>query len=501
MRVGLQDGALFGDQSLPGIKGFQAISLGWDHVAEHEWGIEKLQTLFGCKTKKLGFKGLKVNRLPATMTAVETEVSYRGETFPVFVLSTSERFSTDLKCVVDYMQHTFHDLDLGLDFWTAWDGSDFVLILRNSLQSDQDPGFQIFNLLKTSFEKKDIALFTSGKRNPFAGTGLIIAIYSRIPKESQTEAEKASIRKNLLAKRMAESKAIRAREAKIAEWKAAHPGADDTPWDACFLGEPTPNGLGLKFWLNPDHQSHLNANWITEKDVMDWVEGKPGAVIKSKELWDELNWMCSGVSYRTSLIGYNLHKFNRHPAQWKRPKGDGYYEKDHYGEDKYWYDGENMPKKALTKDKKLTPEFIKYVEQHVKAICIQDIRDQFEYSHRRDLSKLNSITHIRKEADDTLYGFFSALRLMGYETNRGACNTPAVRENFSWWRDLLIEESFWEFYIELGVAYEPWVKNGYAEFTKNNFLRYRKNGYKDQELDYAGLDDQIDTTQEPAGED
>jgi hypothetical protein len=471
MRAGHQDADIFGGyKDGTGLDSFVALSLGWDHVAEHEWGIEDLLSDFKCNTEKQGLAAYKINKLSENFVSGPVlDIDYCGEKIDLWVISNAEYIKDHPDRVKDYMEHKFHDDELDIDFWSAWDSRKFVLAIKQGSISDTR-SMQLYTMLHKAFLKKDIAIFTSGTKDPFAGQGLMLAIYSRIPKQVLSESKKEAAEKGVMARRMANSKAIKAREDKIAEWKAANLNCS-TPWDAIFLGDPSAHGLDLKFWLNPNHQNQLNAAWITESDVMDWVNGKVGKVIKSQALWDELLWECTRVSYRSSLIGFNLHRFNRYPAMYKRPKGDNYPDG--------WTPGSNMPK-ALDKNKKLTPEFVKYVEQHIKQLMIRDLEEQFESQHRGDLSKLNEITHVRTDVAERVSGFFEALRLLGYETRPGASNTPAVRENFSWWKELLEEESFWEFWIKLGVAYEPWVKNGYTEVSRELWHMYKKHGWKDE---------------------
>ena len=70
MRAGHQDGGVFGGyKDGTGIDSFVAISLGWDRVAEHEWGIKDLLNDFKCKTKKNGLAGFKINALPEHFTS------------------------------------------------------------------------------------------------------------------------------------------------------------------------------------------------------------------------------------------------------------------------------------------------------------------------------------------------------------------------------------------------------------------------------------------------
>jgi hypothetical protein len=496
MRAGVKDSDIFGGyKELTGVVGFTAISLGWDFVAEHEWGIKDILQDFGCNSKKTGFDSHKITKLSDIFYSGEMNILLPQETTErsLLVLASAYSIKDTPFSVTSYMTHRFHDDDLNFDYWSAWDGKGFVLVLEDTPTSKV-----IYEALQTAFKKKDIAIFTSGKDNPFSGAGFMLAIYSRIPKKAIDEVKKASIVSDLLQKRMNSSSAFKALLAKTEEWTKEHPGCD-SPYTYMFLGNPHIEGLGLKYWLNPEHQSYMNAAWVTDKDLMDWVEGEPGRIIKSQALWDELLWMCTKVSYRSNLIGSGLHKFNRYPAQHMQPKGKGYYADGHWGEDKYWIAGSNMPK-ALNKEKKLTPEFVQYVEQHIKQLLITDLRDQFRYNCSQDLTKLQEVTHIRRETDERVYGFFEALRLMGYETNEGACNTPEVRENFSWWRSLLGEEAFWDFWIELGVAYEPWVRNGYTEVTRIRYHQYKNHKWNDSDYGLSVLKDKLETDTDPIPE-
>ncbi len=64
MRAGHQDAGIFGGyKDGTGLDSFVALSLGWDHVAEHEWGIKDLLDDFKCNTKKQGLAAYKINKL------------------------------------------------------------------------------------------------------------------------------------------------------------------------------------------------------------------------------------------------------------------------------------------------------------------------------------------------------------------------------------------------------------------------------------------------------
>lgn len=227
------------------------------------------------------------------------------------------------------------------------------------------------------------------------------------------------------------------------QWRKNHPRFAGTPWDYFSLESMHED----RIWLNPGNQQHLNYGWLTVQDLRDWLNGTPGAVIKSKEHWDELLYMCS-MSHVFS-IGYNLEHFNLHPAKYLLPTGERLIRN---GKTEI---GTGFPKRMLLPDSKLSPEMIEAVEGHVKWLIHYDFNDQISLSNTSIMD-----LQVSRTCSEEIYGFFFALRCLGLEIIKdGACNIPAVRENFAWWIDLLKHEAKWEFLIENGIGYEPWIKN------------------------------------------
>ena len=493
MRAAVSDAAIVGTgKNLGDISG---ICLGYEHAAEHEWGVkdlynkfgitDKVKKLFGKPKQLLGFDAHKINKGSFHLFTTITKVD--GEDIPVIGLTSQDE--VDFGNLDHWMQRMFHDDDLDIDYWTAWSSDDFIVIMKGDMNSY---AFRLLEKLRAAAVEKDIAIFLNGRETPFSGTGLCIAIYSMLPKDHmQKVADEHKAQLAVDARRDA-MPAYKAWKAKKEEWAKLHPGCD-SPWTACsFSTARLASDTGeLIIWLNPDHQQHCNFGWLNEAAIWDWVNGIPGAVIKSKELWDELNWMC--LHQYSFSVGYELHLYNRHPAEYLLDPGQVY--QPDWNDPKTRQVGKGFPKKMLMAGsdkwdrKRLTPEMVKVVEGHIKWKLLEDYRKQVQY---RD-EKAETVTGPTKECGDEIWGFFECLRKMGLETIRnGASNTPQERENFGWWKGMLEKEALFEFWIEKGVAYEPWVKNGYSEFMKDTFLRYKANGFHDQDDEYEPLEEKLE---------
>jgi hypothetical protein len=454
------------DKSLDNI---QAFCLGYDYCSEHEVGIKDLLSKLGTNPKKLGLEAYQITKssLLTTIGQVETKDG------PVDVYVITSAKDIKIEYLVNILEHKYHEDDYGFDFWTAWGEDDFLIVMQKTEMS-----MKVYNTLIEAFDKNDIAVYQAGSGNPFGGSGLVIAVYSKIPKEAIKQSIIDRKERDQLNAKMGKSKAITALKIKQDEWKKTHSGSYlSTPWDHYALSSPRIQGLGLVYWLNPAHQNAINSGWVNDKDIWEWVHGIPGKIIMSKELWDEVIYECSVP--KVGIISYNLHRFNMYEPKYQ--PGPGSYVR---GEGDTRIKGTKMPK-ALNKDNTLTEAFIKYVEQHLLYWYLNEYEEQLRYGEK----SITDITHPRREFNDQIHGFFTALRFMGYETQSGASNVPACRENFSWWRGLIEEEAYWRFLIKHGKAYEPWVKNGYSEATKNRYLAYKNSKWNDdtgQELSIIG---------------
>ena len=231
-------------------------------------------------------------------------------------------------------------------------------------------------------------------------------------------------------------------------WQEQFPNTGSTPWSSC--NELIKNREGLYF-LNPNNQQHLESGWMTEQDLKDWANGIPGKIITSQEHWDELLYICKTG---TDCIGWDIEHFNMYPPEYLLAPGQVYHP---IGGERQVGIGlpqrKQCPKRGWVVQK-MSPELIMAVEKHVKYVFLRSLEDDMTF---HDKTIFNA--GIASEARDEVYGFMFCLCQLGLETLPGVSNTPAERENFSWWKSLLEKEAKWELLIKNSLAYEPWVKN------------------------------------------
>lgn len=405
---------------------FVAISLGSDFTAEHEWGITELHAKF--KTKGFGKKviyGLESDLI--TKPSIHSYNLTEGD--DNFFIITS--CSYPIRAVSNYkdnlLQFRTSRNDV-IDMWSAWDQNDFILIFKESHAAKK-----ICESIIKCFKHKDIVLTLLRMEPLTLGSGLHIVRYSKIPK-AIIEDKIKKIKHMYTIKRTFESHPAVIKLEKARKNWCKHYNVSSTPFDSFALVPKGDSVDTISIWLNPKNQAHLNSGWISFKDIEDWVEGLPGAVIKSREHWEELKYMCAHKGYPIHSIAYNLPFFI----------GKCDLETEHPND-------MSVQLEPCVKGK-LPKYTLKLIASIVKREVQSDIRTQLL---RTPFSEINNIS---RQCEEYLHGFFNALTLSGYGYY-GASNTPVEYENVCWFRDLLIDEAFWDVMVERGEAYEPWVKN------------------------------------------
>lgn len=416
-------------------KTFLGICLGWDYTAEHEWGIKKMTQGFKCNLKKFGFDSTKIHDYNDLRV-------YRNNDAVIFTNVTERDLSP---ADISREAHLQKD-DTGIEFYACWDETYFAV----AFVTIPEAAAHYIEELEKAITKKDLCLAFKSSKNPFARSGLCFNVYSHISKKIKKDCAEADRDERDVNDDFAKHPTILRLNAKRSEWRTNHSG-HRTPWDAiCLKPESRKGKKDFVMWLNPGHQQHLFWGRVTMKDVENWIDGKVGTIIKSKELWDELLFICSGA-HMMSMV-YDLPYFTKEKAKFYSL---------------YRYEVKRaLPIIPTLKKKEIGTmpyEVVKIVAQLVKNMYIQDINDQVIYG--KGGTKINGILDVHsptQEVQNELYGFFHCLSLMGYGTIEGACNTPKSYDNFAWWKGVLFSESLWDVLIEKGMAYEPWVKNGHS---------------------------------------
>lgn len=251
------------------------------------------------------------------------------------------------------------------------------------------------------------------------------------------------------------------------DWRKRYPHSWMTPWDAIYLKVETREDGSRYIGFNPSNQQHINSWPATVEAMQDWLDGKvtEKGLIKSQEHWDELLWICR-TGGGAVLMGYEIEYFNGYKPEYLMAPGQVFYH------DGVRIEGKGLPKKMLKKAKGrwgyrevMTRPLVEAVEKYIKWIYKKDMQDQLDLCFNKSVN-IYDVTP-RREADEKVYGFTYALKCLGLETCGGGFgNTPKVRENFAWWRNLLKMEAKWDLWVEKGIAYEPWVKNRKSTYSK-----------------------------------
>jgi len=263
MRFGYKDAELLYVDDL-----FVGVSLGWDHCAEHEWGIQDLKRDFGiphAPTRKVcGFASRKVSRVSENLT--------------LFTVKGTEYLIYSPYEPRQDVPHTFTEHSYKEDtFKGAWGSQDFGA----SSTSKKGELKELFQ----AFQEKNVVFFI-GKSGPFSNGGLKICIADRIPEDSQKEAKEADLdnldlddavaKTGILAKLKAAQDASgpdRNYNRKCGyyacspSWRTVKKTVDDNP----FKLESAHN---VWFFLNPRDQENNKAGWFTVEELEQWIEGK-----------------------------------------------------------------------------------------------------------------------------------------------------------------------------------------------------------------------------------
>lgn len=411
---------------------FIGVCLGWDFTAEHEAGIKSLKRDLGCDDRKYGFDSTLIHNNKSIWINQHSEgaiVSSKSTSFSD-VKSWHSFEHKDKNGVVDVVLHA------------AWSECDFAISF--SSMSD-DIKLKVNSLIK-AFTNKDICISFTSSSNPFSNSGLTFLIYSKIPKEIKERCKKEDIDHIKLTEDFDNNKIICKLRSLANEWRNDHQ-CHSSPWDYYALSVRGRKGKDdFNIWLNPSNQKYLDSNWITLKDVEKWIDGKPGKIIKSKDLWDELKYICSGPAIYA--IAGDIKYFSH-----AEPK---FYNVSVYG------NPSKMPViPPLDKNGKMTKKAIKIIASIILDKYASSIENLLQYGDHNS-KRVESVMHItgpRKDTENEVHGFFNALALLGYG-EFGACNTPAEPSNFSWWQDVLFSEALWHAICKQGLGYQPWIDNG-----------------------------------------
>lgn len=232
------------------------VCLGYDHCAEHEWGIKGIQRKFGLNgsndMSKFGIEKRIITKIPENLHFTNYTSNKNKMSGLLFTnLWGDEKPSKYLK----------KNVEIGGGISAAWDESSFGIV------TDKENSKYLEEIYE-AIQKKDVTISLKGNWNPFGGSGLCIMIASRLPKEviqkvydsdkdyyNLQETSKLTGIYNKLAE------AGKKYFARSPRWKKNMNGDFETKYDVVF-------------WLNPQEQHKNNSGWYTVEDLEMWIEGK-----------------------------------------------------------------------------------------------------------------------------------------------------------------------------------------------------------------------------------
>lgn len=431
MRPAFQDFELIysEDSALPTVIG---ISLGYDHTAEHEWGIESLKQLLKmpvvnieAQKKKINKKLLGINSriIHSTESIWTGEFVKAGTTY--YYLYAGPIYSKERENrIVDTIQRQFGSrLEKMIEksnVATAWSDSDLCFV------TDQKglPEFFIEEI-----QKKNVFLGVFGGRNPFANGSLMLFVASEIPQQLKEDMLKADLEK-IETLREDDRTGIKEKLAKKqSEWQESHPHCFHTPWSYIALSprihdDDWPTQHRVVYWLNPDNQDLVNYGWYTVEELEDWISEKPNNIV-SAENWPKLKWQCKHHLF--SMLKYEYKDF--------LPVSPEYYSSTHNGKTVIKIEPDNVKQN------------LEVIVQHILMLYCRDIKDQIEFAGK----PLEDISSSREQ--DRVFGFCEAMSLIGLG-GFGAVNTPKSASNFSWLCSILWTQAWFLVAKETGLITE-----------------------------------------------
>jgi len=242
------------------------VSLGWDWVPEHEWGISGICGRFGVPGKSSrGCVGADVR----TITKVPDELKFFDNLDGYAYLMFTDSFSYTKP--EDFTAKNFNRMlrlyDEKEDFSTAWSERDFGVRMKND--DALNIGGSVLGQIYDAFTKRDGMIFLGGQKGPFGNRGLVLSIRSRMPADF-LEKMKAADEDYLNLLDASEKTGIKQKlEAAGKNYYALSPR-----WSTGFKDDDTKTEHPVVYWLNPEDQRGNNAGWFTVEQLLEWIDGK-----------------------------------------------------------------------------------------------------------------------------------------------------------------------------------------------------------------------------------
>jgi len=228
---------------------FVGVSLGYDYCAEHEVGIKHIKEAFGVGTDPdvVGADAIRVTKTPeAGLRKIDNP---QGKGFAY----TRPLWDREVR-EVHFGELNFYDNDLAC----AWNEESLALLARDPV------GLRRLDEIFDALRDKDAFVCLSGSRNPFAGSGLMILIASRVSQKILDKWRRDDLER------------IAIRDA----WVLAAGDLEEVLKTAgCHwysMGTTLHRGDDgvVRTWLNPRRQRENNCGWFTVEELRQWANGE-----------------------------------------------------------------------------------------------------------------------------------------------------------------------------------------------------------------------------------
>ena len=249
-----------------------AIDLGADFCAEHEWGNKEMRQAM-CIPEDQKCDGLDYHTAKAPAGDKLITFVSKGNHFIIYN-SIPSYYLRDKERVAEYKKDISNGKrsELALLTWkgdknppilaTAWDGGEFGIIISKDAPVKL---IEFGKKLAKAIETGDFAVWFGGTGgNPFARSGLVVAITSLVPQEIKDYMVEAYADQRRLEKADKDTGVKKLLEKKGKKYFACSPRwADDTK-------------TSVKYWLNPMGQQNNESGWYSPQELMDWANGVAG---------------------------------------------------------------------------------------------------------------------------------------------------------------------------------------------------------------------------------
>jgi len=402
---------------------FIGVFLGFDFVAEHEFGIKGLNKLLSIEqvdidNQKRKIKkhqlGVNARRVRSTNFTKLDNFTFKGNEYS-FLATT---YVAKKENIADYISNSFgvymETMIERNGLATAWSDSEFCIVMPKE-------NHNILEDLYENMKNKNVILSTFHGESPFSNPSLGLLKIDKLPEKVKDDMLKRDIDSIHLS--IADDKTgIKDKlKAKQKEWEEAYPFSNSTPWDYIALLPRFSKG-NIIYWLNPSNQDLVSSGWYKVKDLEKWIEQKPCKIVPEKN-WDKLLWQCKSNKFR--FLKYSYHDFIDVKPEYHR--------------------SDNFKKLIKSTPKDRENDF-NIIASHILYLLYKDMRDQVEISGKNNIHEVE----VRRPEDERIFGFTEALTFFGLGYF-GAVNTPKNIENFSWLTDTLREQAWFILAKEKGV--------------------------------------------------